>query len=265
MVKLIVSGAAGKMGKRIINAVAQTKGAQLAAALENPNSPSLGLDAGEQAGINKSGVKIGSDLDQALAVGDVLIEFTSPAATIQHLQAAVSVGKGMVIGTTGLSAAELVQVEQAGVKIPCVLAPNMSVGVNLLLKVLPQIARVLQGYDIEIIEAHHRLKKDAPSGTALKLAQVITQALDRDLGKVGVYGRRGISGERPSEQIGIHAVRAGDIVGDHTVLFSGPGESIEIIHRAHSRDTFAQGAVKAALFLAGKSRGLYNMQDVLGL
>lgn len=265
MIKAIVSGAAGRMGKRIINAISQTNGIELGAALEASGCPALGLDAGEAAGIGKTGIEIISSVEKAMANGDVVIEFTSPSATLEHLKAAVESSTAMVIGTTGLSPEELEQVKQAGQHIPCVFAPNMSVGVNVLLNILSQMAKALSHYDIEIVEAHHRHKKDAPSGTALKMAQVIAQALDRDLDKVGNYGRHGLTGERPTDQIGVHAVRAGDIVGTHNVLFAGPAESIEVIHRAHSRDNFAQGAVKAAVFAGKASKGLYDMQDVLGL
>ena len=265
MIKAIVCGAAGRMGKRIINVLAQSDEITLGAALEAPGSPFLGQDAGELAGAGPAGVKISASVEETLAAGDVIIDFSAPAATIQHLRAAAELSRAMVIGTTGLSAEDITRVREASRKIPCVMAPNMSVGVNLLLNILPQIARVLSDYDIEIVEAHHRHKKDAPSGTALKLAQVLAQALERDLDEVGNYGRHGITGERPAQEIGIHALRGGDIVGVHNVLFAGPGETIEVIHRASSRDTFARGAVKAALFAAGAGAGLYDMQDVLGL
>jgi len=265
MIKAIVSGAAGRMGKRIITALSQTEGIELGAALEVPGNPVLGQDAGELAGVGKTGINITASVEEALAAGNVIIDFSSPTATVQHLQAADKAGVAMVIGTTGLSPEDIARVQEASQKIPCVMAPNMSVGVNLLLNILPQMARVLNDYDIEIVETHHRHKKDAPSGTALKMAEVLAQALERDLDKVGVYGRYGFSGERPTEQIGIHAVRGGDIVGVHNVLFTGLGETIEVIHRAHSRDTFAQGAVRAAKFAANAPVGLYDMQDVLGL
>lgn len=265
MIKAIVSGAAGRMGKRIINVLSQTEEIQLGAALESANNPALGQDAGLLAGIGKTGVMLTSSIDEALSAGDVMIEFSSPTATIQHLQAAADAKVAMVIGTTGLSPEELAQVQEAGQHIACVLAPNMSVGVNLLLNILPQMAQVLSDYDIEIVEAHHRHKKDAPSGTALKLAEVIANALERDLDRIGNYGRHGIVGERPAKEIGMHAVRGGDIVGMHNVLFAGPGETIEVIHRASSRDTFAQGSIKAAIFAATEPVGFYDMQDVLGL
>ncbi len=265
MIKAIVSGAAGRMGRRIVNAIHQVNGIELAAALESPNCTALGQDAGTLAGTGETGVLLTASVEDAMAAGEVVIDFSSPAATIQHVQAALKSPTAMVIGTTGLNPQELARVEDAGKRIACVLAPNMGVGINVLLNILPQMARVLSGYDIEIVEAHHRRKKDAPSGTALKLAQVLGDALDSDLNKIANYGRRGIIGERPQGEIGIHAVRAGDIVGTHSVLFAGPAESIEVIHRAHSRDTFAQGAVKAAKFAARAANGLYTMQDVLGL
>jgi 4-hydroxy-tetrahydrodipicolinate reductase len=196
----------------------------------------------------------------------VLIEFTHPGPTLEHLKDVAGAGKAMVIGTTGLSAAQVAELKNLAAKTRVVFAPNMSVGVNLMFKVVEDIARVLrEGYDVEIVEAHHRLKKDAPSGTALKLAQVIAQGLDRDLEQVGVYARKGIIGERTKEEIGIQTVRAGDIVGEHTVIFGGVGERLEIIHRAHSRDNFARGAVRAAIWIVGRPNGFYDMQDVLGL
>jgi 4-hydroxy-tetrahydrodipicolinate reductase len=196
----------------------------------------------------------------------VLVEFTHPEPTIKHLKEAAAAGKAMVIGTTGLSPQQVEELKGLATKTRVVFAPNMSVGVNLMFKVVEQIAQVLsEGYDVEIVEAHHRLKKDAPSGTALKLAQIIAQALGRDLEKVGVYGRQGITGERTKEEIGIMTVRAGDIVGEHTVTFCGIGERLEVIHRAHNRDNFARGAVRAAQWIVAQPPGLYDMQDVLGL
>jgi 4-hydroxy-tetrahydrodipicolinate reductase len=196
----------------------------------------------------------------------VLIEFTHPEPTIKHLKEAAAAGKAMVIGTTGLSPQQVEELKGLAARTRVVFAPNMSVGVNLMFKVVEQIAQVLsEGYDVEIVEAHHRMKKDAPSGTALKLAQIIALALGRDLDKVGVYGRQGITGERTKEEIGIMTVRAGDIVGEHNVTFCGIGERLEVIHRAHNRDNFARGAVRAAQWIVAQPPGLYDMQDVLGL
>jgi 4-hydroxy-tetrahydrodipicolinate reductase len=217
-------------------------------------------------GLSPKGLKVVDSLAEVLLQGDVLIEFTHPEPSLGHLRQVATAGKAMVLGTTGFSPAQLAEIQALAARVRLVFAPNMSVGVNLMFKVVADVARVLrEGYDVEIVEAHHRLKKDAPSGTALKLAQTIAQALDRDLEEVGVYSRRGIIGERPPEEIGIQTLRAGDIVGEHTVLFGGVGERLEIIHRAHSRDNFARGALRAALWVVPQAPGIYDMQDVLGL
>jgi 4-hydroxy-tetrahydrodipicolinate reductase len=266
MIKAIVSGAAGRMGGRIIHMLAAAEGITLLGALERPDHPAVGKDVGEVVGLPATGVKVSGSLAEVLPQGDVLIEFTHPETTLKHLHLATKADKAAVIGTTGLSAAQVTELKALAEKIRVVFAPNMSVGVNLMFKVVQDIARVLaEGYDVEIVEAHHRLKKDAPSGTALKLAQVIAQGLGRDLDKVGVYARRGIIGERTKEEIGIQTVRAGDIVGEHTVIFCGIGERLEVIHRAHNRDNFARGAVRAAQWVVSQIPGLYDMQDVLGL
>jgi 4-hydroxy-tetrahydrodipicolinate reductase len=266
MVRAIVSGAAGRMGGRIIHMLDAAEGISLAGALEQPGHPAVGKDVGEVAGLPKKGVTVSGSVAEALPQGDVLIEFTHPQPTLEHLKAAAAAGTAMVIGTTGLSHQQVEELKGLAEKTRVVFAPNMSVGVNLMFKVVENIAKVLtEGYDVEIVEAHHRLKKDAPSGTALKLAQVIAQALGRDLDKVGVYGRKGITGERTTDEIGIMTVRAGDIVGEHTVTFCGIGERLEVIHRAHNRDNFARGAVRAAQWIVDQPMGLYDMQDVLGL
>jgi 4-hydroxy-tetrahydrodipicolinate reductase len=266
MVKAIVSGAAGRMGGRIIHMLEGVEGITLTGALERPDNPAVGKDVGEVAGLPKKGVAVSGSLAEVLPRGDVLIEFTQPEPTLEHLQAAADAGKAMVIGTTGLDAGQVKDLAWLAERTRVVFAPNMSVGVNLMFKVVEMIAGVLtEGYDVEIVEAHHRLKKDAPSGTALKLAQVIAQALGQDLNKVGVYSRHGLIGARTDAEIGIQTVRAGDITGEHTVLFGGIGERIEVIHRAHNRDNFAKGAVRAALWIVNQEPGLYDMQDVLGL
>jgi 4-hydroxy-tetrahydrodipicolinate reductase len=266
MVKAIVSGAAGRMGGRIIHMLEEAQGITLTGALEKPASSQLGKDVGEVTGLPKKGIPVSGSLAEVLPQGDVLIEFTYPEPTLEHLKEVAAAGKAMVIGTTGLNPQQLGELKGLAEKTRVVFAPNMSVGVNLMFNVVENIARVLNdGYDVEIVEAHHRLKKDAPSGTALKLAQVIAQALGRDLEKVGVYGRKGITGERTKDEIGIMTVRAGDIVGEHTVTFCGIGERLEVIHRAHNRDNFARGAVRAAQWIVAQSPGLYDMQDVLGL
>ncbi len=266
MVKAIVSGAAGRMGGRIIHMMAAAEGIRLAGALERPDHPTVGKDVGEVVGLPLMGLKVSGSLAEVLPQGEVLIEFTHPEPTMAHLKEAAAAGKAVVIGTTGLSATQVADLTKLAAKTRVVFAPNMSVGVNMMFKVVTDIAKVLsEGYDIEIVEAHHRLKKDAPSGTALKLAQVIAQGLGRDLEKVGVYARRGLIGERSKEEIGLQTIRAGDIVGEHTVIFGGIGERLEIIHRAHSRDNFAKGAVRAAQWVVSQPPGLYDMQDVLGL
>ena len=266
MVRAIVSGAAGRMGGRIIHMIEAAESITLAAALEQADNPQVGKDVGEVVGLPRKGVLVSGSLAEVLPQGDVLIEFTHPEATLEHLREVAAAGKAMVIGTTGFSPQQVEELKGLARKTRVVFAPNMSVGVNLMFKAVENIAQVLtEGYDVEIVEAHHRLKKDAPSGTALKLAQVIAQALGRDLEKVGVYGRHGITGERTKDEIGIMTVRAGDIVGEHTVIFGGTGERLEVIHRAHNRDNFARGAVRAAQWIVTQPPGLYDMQDVLGL
>ena len=266
MVKAIVAGACGRMGSRIIHTIEATDGIELGAAFEHPDHPKVGMDVGEAHGLGTKGVGIASSLEEVLDKGDVVIDFTFHTATVRHAGLAAEAGRPMVIGTTGLSEEEKEEVRRLAGSFPCVMAPNMSVGVNLLYKLVETAAKVLgEGYDVEIIEAHHRMKKDAPSGTALQLAKVAAEALGRDLDSAAVYARHGLIGERRPEEIGIQTVRAGDIVGEHTVLFGGIGERIELVHKASSRDTFARGAVRAALWVVGRPPGLYDMQDVLGL
>ncbi|HBG46792.1 MAG TPA: 4-hydroxy-tetrahydrodipicolinate reductase [Deltaproteobacteria bacterium] len=266
MIKVAVTGAAGRMGRAIINSIDQNPRTELAGALEREDSPFTGKDAGEIIGIGKMGVRIMEDSEKAFKKADVIIDFSTPEATMKILEEAVRSGKAMVIGTTGFSLHQRDEIKELARGARVVMAPNMSIGVNLLLKLVHEAATVVgREYDMEIIEAHHRLKKDAPSGTALKIAEVAANAVGRDLEKVGVYERKGIIGERRPEEIGIQTIRAGDIVGDHTIIFAGPGERVEITHKASSRDTFAAGAVKAAVWVMDKPNGLYDMQDVLGL
>lgn len=266
MIKIGIAGAAGKMGARLVALSKEYEGLQLAGAFERKGHPDLGKDSGIIAGIGENGVKISEGIESIIDHVDLIIDFTSVESTKENLRIASAKGKAMVIGTTGFSHDDLKEVGPLLMSIPCVMASNMSLGVNLLLKVLADVAKALgDDYDIEIVEAHHRLKKDAPSGTALKMAEVIANAVNRDLGEVGVYARKGIIGPRTKKEIGIQTVRAGDIIGEHTVLFGGLGERIEITHKASSRDTFARGALRAALWLAAKPAGLYDMQDVLGL
>ncbi|MEQ1583404.1 MAG: 4-hydroxy-tetrahydrodipicolinate reductase, partial [Candidatus Nitrotoga sp.] len=245
--------------------ILQSDDLELHAALEHTSSAQLGKDAGELFG-SACGVKITADVEDALQGADVLIDFTRPEGTMHHLGICIKLGVTMVIGTTGFSAQQKAQLGAAAQDIGIVFAPNMSVGVNLTFKLLEMASKVLShGYDIEIIEAHHRHKVDAPSGTALGMGEVIAKTLGRDLAKCAVYGREGVTGERDPSTIGFATVRGGDIVGDHTVLFAGIGERIEITHKASSRATFALGALRAARFLQGNAAGMYDMQDVLGL
>ncbi len=266
MIEVIVSGVAGRMGQRIIHAVYDSAGMAVSAGLEAPGHPDLGKDVGLVSGIGQLGINVQQGLEEVIDQGDVVIDFTNPEVSLMHLEIAAEAGKPMVIGSTGFSAEQLEALNQLAQKTAVVFSPNMSVGVNLTFKILQDIAKVLgDDFDVEIVEAHHRFKQDAPSGTALKMAQVIAQALDRDLDEVGVYGRRGRIGERRPKEIGVHTVRGGDIVGTHTAIFAGIGESIELTHRASSRDTFAKGAVRAAKFVVNASAGLYDMQAVLGI
>jgi 4-hydroxy-tetrahydrodipicolinate reductase len=262
-IKIAIAGSSGRMGKVLLEYVAQSKDMVLHAALEQP-SLDLGMDASAFGGT--AGVPVSSDVATALQGADVLIDFTRPEGTLHHLEICRKLGVNMVIGTTGFNAQQKAQLGAAAQQIGIVFAPNMSVGVNLVFKLLETASRVLaQGYDIEIIEAHHRHKVDAPSGTALGMGEVIAKTLGRDLAQCAVYGREGVTGERDPSTIGFATVRGGDIVGDHTVMFAGTGERIEITHKASSRDTFALGALRAARFLKEKPAGMYDMQDVLGL
>ena len=266
MIKLMVTGAGGRMGRTIIEALAGESGMELSAAADHATSSLIGGDAGEVAGVGRIGVAIAPLERAAEAPFDILIDFTRPEATLEHLALCRRLGRGIVIGTTGLDAAQTAAVHDAAGEIPVLFAPNMSVGVNLTFKLAELAARALgDTVDIEIIEAHHRHKVDAPSGTALALGEVVAGALGRDLAECAVYGREGVTGERDRKTIGFETIRAGDIVGDHTVLYAGAGERIEITHRASNRMTFAHGAVRAARWLQGRPAGLYDMQDVLGL
>ena len=259
-------GAAGRMGKRLVSLVQESSTLQLAGAVENPGHPAQGHDAGEESGSGRAGVVIQNTLGDILQHAEVIIDFTAPQATLLNLQLAAKQNKAMVIGTTGFEPSELQQLKELAGNIPCVLAPNMSVGVNVLLSMVGKVARALgEDYNIEVIDAHHNQKKDAPSGTALKIAEALAEGMEWDLSEVGMYERHGIIGERKIKEIGIQTVRAGDIIGDHTILFGGPGERIEITHRAHTRDVFALGALRAAEWVVKQPPGLYSMADVLGL
>lgn len=266
MIRLVVAGAAGKMGGRITALTKDYPDLKLVGAFERNGHESVGKDVGEIVGLGKMDIRLHGNLNEIIDNADVVISFTSPEASLEHLSIAAQKKKAVVIGTTGFSKEGLQSVKDLSQYVPVVLAPNMSVGVNLLFKVLKDISRVLgDDFDIEIVESHHRLKKDAPSGTAIKMAQVIAESINRNLDEVAVYARKGMIGERTKKEIGIQTVRAGDIVGEHTVLFGGLGERIEITHKASSRDTFARGALKAAMWIHNKPAGLYDMMDVLGL
>jgi 4-hydroxy-tetrahydrodipicolinate reductase len=255
--RIAIAGADGRMGRTLIEAVLADRESALAAALDAPGSSAVGQSAGP--------VKVTSDLG-ALASADVLIDFTRPEGTLAHLDECLRLGKSLVIGTTGFSDHERTRIEAAARRIPIVMAANFAVGVNATYKLVETAAKILgDAYDVEIVEAHHRHKVDAPSGTALKLGAVVAKALNRDLGEVAAHGREGDTGERPLKQIGFHAIRGGDIVGEHTVIFAGAGERIEVTVRSQSRMTYASGALRAAKWLKGRAPGLYDMSDVLGL
>jgi len=265
-IRVAIAGAGGRMGRTLIDAVHHTEGLTVSAATERAESGLVGVDAGEAAGIGRVGAPIRPDLDEVLADFDVLIDFTTPDATLHHLALCRDAGCRMVIGTTGLKPSQRAAITEAAIDTALVYAPNMSVGVNLCFKLLDMAARVMgEDVDIEIIEAHHRHKVDAPSGTALRMGEVVAAALGRDLDEVAIYGRQGHTGPRERRTIGFETIRAGDAVGEHAVWFAADGERVEIAHKASSRMTFARGAVRAARWIVGRERGLYDMQDVLGL
>lgn len=266
MTRIAVVGAGGRMGRSLLQAVSETDGLTLGAATERAGSPLLGRDVGELVGTGKLGVPLVDDLAAVTDAFDVLIDFTAPAATLAHLQVCRRAGKKMVIGTTGLSEAEKRQLVEASQEIGIVFAPNMSVGVNLCFKLLQLAAQVLgDKADVEIIEAHHRHKVDAPSGTALRMGEVVAEALGRDLNECAVYGREGKTGPRDGKTIGFETIRAGDVVGEHSVWFAMEGERVEIVHKASNRMNFAHGAARAAGWLAARDKGYFDMQDVLDL
>ena len=264
--RVAVIGAAGRMGKILIEASVLAEDVVFSAAVVSPGSSLVGVDVGELAGVGKQGVLAVDDIELVADQFDVLIDFTSPELTMQNVETCRRLGKKIVIGTTGLSDDQKAQLDAAAKDIGIVFAPNMSVGVNLTFKLLELAAKVLgDDVDIEIVEAHHRHKKDAPSGTALRMGEVVADTLGRDLKECAVYGREGMTGERERKTIGFETIRAGDIVGEHTVMFAGLGERVEITHKASSRMTFAKGAVRASSWLAAHDKGLFDMQDVLDL
>ncbi len=266
MTDVVVAGAAGRMGSRIVACLRDAADLRLVAALEAAGHPALGRDAGEVAGVGAAGVPLVADPDAAITRDRVLVEFSVPEPTLQHLRLAAAAGAHAVVGTTGFAAPQRDEIAALARRTAIMLSPNMSVGVTLVLQVLATMAKALgDDYDVEITEIHHRFKKDAPSGTALRMAEVVAEALGRDLTTVGVYGRQGQPGERTTKEIGIMSLRSGDVVGEHTVSFGTLGERLELTHRAHNRDTFARGALRAARWIATRPPGLYSMQDVLGL
>lgn len=263
IIRVIVNGACGKMGSRVIAQVRQDKELELVAALEREDHPFIGKDIGASFGEGPCGVKITSGFN---GKADVLIDFSEPASSVAKASFCASRGIALVIGTTGHNPEQLSGIREVSRHVPCLMTPNMSLGVNLLFQLAAQVAKALgEDYDIEILEVHHRFKKDAPSGTAIKIAQEICNATNKKMEEVVIYGRHGFSQERPRQQIAIHALRVGDTVGDHRVIFGNLGETLELVHSAHSRDTFALGAVRAAKFIVGKPPGLYDMKDVVRL
>ncbi|MGB1271493.1 MAG: 4-hydroxy-tetrahydrodipicolinate reductase [Endozoicomonas sp.] len=266
MTRVAVVGAVGRMGRMLVEAVATDEGCQLGAAIVKPGNSLLGVDAGELVGVGSLGVSLTDDLAAMVDRFDVLIDFTSPSLTMKNVELCREHGKGLVIGTTGLTSEQKARLAAAAEETAIVFAPNMSIGINLVFKLLETAARILdQDADIEVIEAHHHHKVDSPSGTALKMGEVVADTLGRDLEKCAVYGREGHTGPRDRETIGFATIRAGDVIGDHTVLFACEGERVEITHKASNRVIYARGSIRAVRFLAGKSSGLYDMQDVLGL
>jgi 4-hydroxy-tetrahydrodipicolinate reductase len=266
MIKIAVCGAAGRMGGRIIAAIHEAEGVELSGALEHPGHPMVGMDAGMTAGVGTLHLKISEDLNAVVAGCDVLIDFTNPKVSLKNLEVCALKKKAIVIGSTGFTPEERALAAELAKDIPCVLAPNMSVGVNVCFKVLKDVAKILgDDFDVEVVELHHNKKKDAPSGTAVRMGEVVAEALGRDYNKVARCCREGIIGERTKEEIGMQTVRGGDIIGEHTVYFIGQGERVELSHRAMTRDMFSRGSVRAAKWIVGKAPGIYDMQDVLGL
>ncbi len=264
MIRVVITGVCGRMGRCITRGIAQHANMQLVGAVQYPSHPQIGNDAGIVAGTGEIGVAITGELDDVLHRSDVVIDFSKPTATLDHLQQVVDADKAMVLGTTGFTPDELATIKTLASQIRCVMAPNMSLGVNVMIQALELIAKTLgNDYNIEVIEAHHNHKADSPSGTALRVAETLTTALEQDLDEVGVYGRHGIVGARPKKQIGIHAVRGGDIAGDHTVLFATEGEQLSVVHRAHSPEAFAKGAIRAAKWVIDAPKGLHDVSEVL--
>lgn len=264
--RVAVAGAAGKMAGRLVHLVKESGDLEITGGLERQGHPAIGRDLGEVVGLGTLGVPLVDDLKALVPQIDLLFEFTIPEASLEHLRVMADHGKAMVLGTTGFSPAQLEEVRSLAQRLPLFMAPNMSLGVNVMYKLISDAARMLGAeFDVEIVEAHHRYKVDAPSGTAVRMAEILASTLDRELEHVGVYGRRGIVGQRKDEEIAVFSIRAGDLTGDHTVMFGGIGERLEIIHRTQSRDAFGRGALRAARWIVQQKPGLYDMQDLLGL
>ena len=264
MIRVAITGICGRMGRCITQGISQQTDIQLVGAIQYPGHPQIGSDAGVVAGVDEIGVPVTGELADVLESADVVIEFSKPEATVQYLRQVVDADKAMVVGTTGFSPNELVTVNALASQIRCVMAPNMSLGVNVMIQALELIAKALgDDYDIETIETHHNRKVDAPSGTALRLAETVATALGRDLAEVEIYGRHGTVGPRPEKQIGTHAIRGGDIAGDHTVLFATEGEQLSVVHRSHNREAFAKGALRAARWVVDAPKGLHDVSEIL--
>jgi 4-hydroxy-tetrahydrodipicolinate reductase len=266
MIKVIVCGACGKMGSTVVKMISQQSDMKVIAGIESNNHECLGDDLGAVLGLGDIHIPLSFDLADEISSADCVVDFTSPESTLRHLRISAKAEKPTIIGTTGFSEEQVGEIEKLADSVPCILSPNMSIGVNLLFRMAQETAKVLgEDYDIEIIEAHHRQKKDAPSGTARRLGELIAISINKNLKEVGIYGRQGNLGERSEEEIGIHSIRGGDIVGDHTVMFSGLGERVELTHKAHSRETFAVGTIRSIRYIQNANPGLYDMRDVLGL
>lgn len=265
MIKVVVCGGCGKMGSSIARLIHQNKNMRLTGIIESPTHPEISKDWGIAVGLGKTEIFIKDNLEEIIQETDQVVEFTNPEVSLKHCEISSKYNKSIIIGTTGFSSEEMQKIKELSADIPILLSPNMSLGVNLLFKLVTEAATILGNeYDVEVVEAHHRFKKDAPSGTAKKLAAEIARVKKSNPTEVETFGRKGIIGERKREEIGIHSIRGGDITGEHTVIFAAVGERLELTHKAHNRDTFAHGTIKAIKFLEGKPAGFYEMKDVLG-
>lgn len=265
MANLIVAGAAGRMGRLLVSLIAADKSHRLVGALEAQGTPAIGRDAGEFAGVGALGVEIVTDYAALARPDTVTLDFTNASAALEHLEIAAGKGAAIVVGSTGFTAEMETRARELAQRTRTVIAPNMSLGVNVLMKIVAEVAAILPDFDAEVIEIHHRTKVDAPSGTAVLLGRLIAQARGQDFASNAIYGREGITGVRPAEKIAVLALRAGDAVGDHTAIFGGQGERLELVHRAQSRESLARGALRAAAWIENRPPGLYSIRDVLGL